>query len=317
MKRLITGVFLMALAGNLFATPNLIEKKDIEGASIKNLYVDLASEIIEIYDTADSDIAIEIYCNNKQYVPQVKVNGSSLYITRQKEFNISLFKALRCEVKVFIPREKTFNEIEIETSSGKIKIKTDLYAGKLKVSSSSAEIESENCLYSDSIKIKTTSGDINVAKADADSLVIESTSGEIELVGYTGGTGSLRTTSGEIACAAFAVEYAKFNTNSGRITVKNLDCDYFDSETTSGSQYFVLKNAPIAKSNINSTSGSVDLIVPKSADFEVEVHSNSGSFKSGFSNNRFVPRQSFHEKINAGGAVINVSTTSGSIELDY
>lgn len=317
MKKIITGGFLMALTLNLFATPNLIEKKDFESASIKNLYVELASENIEIFETAASDFGIEIYCNNKQYIPQVKVKDSTLSIIRQKQFNISLFRYSRCDIKLFIPQEKNFNEIEIETSSAEIDINTDLIAGKIKISSTSGEIESNSCLYADNIKIKSTSGDINVKNLDADDIAIESSSGEIELGSYTGGTGSLRTTSGEISCEAFAAEYANFDSNSGQITIKNLDCDYFDSETTSGAQYFVLKNAPIAKSNITSTSGSIDLTVPKSANFEIEVHSNSGSFKDGFSNNKFVPRQSFHEKINAGGAVINVSTTSGSIELDY
>ena len=317
MKKIITGGFLMALTLNLFATPNLIEKKDFESASIKNLYVELASENIEIFETAASDFGIEIYCNNKQYIPQVKVKDSTLSIIRQKEFNISLFRYSRCDIKLFIPQEKTFDEIKIESSSGEIKSETNLVADTIKISTTSAEIELGEGLFADDIKIRSTSGDIDIHILDADNISVESNSGEIEIDSYTGGTGTVKTTSGEITIDKFGAEYAKFQSTSGEITVKELDCDYFDASTTSGSQYYSLKVAPLAKSNITSSSGSIDLTVPKSADFEIEVHSNSGSFKDGFSNNKFVPRQTFHEKINAGGAVINVSTTSGSIELDY
>lgn len=307
----------MALSFNLFATPNLIEKKDIENATIKNLYIDLGSEELELYETSDSNIGIEIYCNNKLYIPVVRVSGSTLEIIRQKEFNIRFFQISHCVIKVFIPQEKTFDEIKIESSSGEIKSETNLVADTIKISTTSAEIELGEGLFADDIKIRSTSGDIDIHILDADNISVESNSGEIEIDSYTGGTGTVKTTSGEITIDKFGAEYAKFQSTSGEITVKELDCDYFDASTTSGSQYYSLKVAPLAKSNITSSSGSIDLTVPKSADFEIEVHSNSGSFKDGFSNNKFVPRQTFHEKINAGGAVINVSTTSGSIELDY
>ena len=124
-------------------------------------------------------------------------------------------------------------------------------------------------------------------------------------------------TSGEIEVNGFAAEYTSFKTSSGEIEVKNFDCDYFDAKSTSGDIYLELINAPIAKSSAISTSGSINLVLPKDSSFEVASHSTSGTLNNKFTSNKFVPRDTYHEKINGGGPLIEVSTTSGSIEIEY
>jgi len=317
MKKMLLLSLSLLSVNNLFATQNLIETKTLDSSDITNLVFDLSSENVELYESTENDIVIEIYCNNKQYIPEIRQTSSSLEIIRQKKYNFSFFKYTNCLVKVFLPVSKTFDEILIEAVSGKIQIHKTLTANAITINSVSGEIESENGLFADKIKINSVSGRITSNNMDADDLTAKSNSGKIKITKYTGGTGTVCSTSGEIEIDSFAVEYGRFQSNSGRITVKDFDCDYFDTKSTSGSQYIVLKHAPIAKSNLESNSGSIDLIIPKSNSFEIEVHSNSGSFKDGFSNNKFVPRTAFHEKINNGGAVINISTTSGGITLDY
>ena len=115
----------------------------------------------------------------------------------------------------------------------------------------------------------------------------------------------------------FAAEYANFKTSSGEIKVKKLDCDYFDAKSTSGDIYLEFQNAPIAKSTASASSGSLTIVMPEDASFEVASHSSSGTFKNKFSNNKFVPRDPYHEKINGGGPLLDLSTTSGNIELEY
>ena len=61
MKKLIIGTLLVSLASSLFALPNLLEKKEVEEASIKNLVFGLSWENLEIQETYGNTIDIEIY----------------------------------------------------------------------------------------------------------------------------------------------------------------------------------------------------------------------------------------------------------------
>ena len=313
MKRLIIGTLLISLAASLFALPNLLEKKEVSESSIKNLNFGLAWENLEIQETYGSSIDVEIYSNNRRAAPRVKASGSTLYIDSSSAFTIGT----RCTVIVYIPQHKNFNEIVLKASSGEIAVKTLLSAQKISISTSSGEISSETGLYADSIKLRASSGDIEAVNLDANDFTAETSSGEITIRQYTGSTGSLNTTSGEIEVNGFAAEYTSFKTTSGEIEVKQLDCDYFDVKTTSGDIYLELINAPLAKSSAIASSGSINIILPEDSSFDVSSHSNSGTFKNKFTSNKFVPRDTYHEKVNGGGPLLELLTTSGSIELEY
>ncbi len=317
MKKISTFSVFVFLAASVFARPNLINKKNYNHSEVNNLVFRLTSEELEIKETVDSYINIEVYCNNKSFAPEVKLEGQTLSINSRNRNSISLFGGTSCSVVMYIPLGMSFNNIDIKKTSGQTQIDPALTAHTIYLQSLSGSIDINGGLFADTITIKSTSGEIEAQNLDADDLIIESTSGEIELEKYTGGTGSIRTTSGDIEVSDFAVEYAKFKTTSGDISVKNLDCDYFDFESTSGSQTTTLRNPPLAKSKMEATSGSIDITIPEGSSFEVDVHSNSGTFKDGFSNNKFVPRSTFHERINDGGAVIELITSSGDIDLDY
>lgn len=313
MKKLIIGTLLLSLASSVFALPNLLDKQEVTESSIKNLNFGLAWENLEIQETYGNSIDVEIYSNNRKASPRVKTSGSTLYIDSTSSFAIGT----RCTVIVYIPQHKNFNEIELKASSGEITVKTLLSAQKIFITTSSGEIYSEQGLYADTIKLRASSGDIEANNLDANDFTAETSSGEILIKQYTGSTGTLTATSGEIEVNGFAAEYTSFKTTSGEIEVKQLDCDYFDAKSTSGEIYLELINAPLAKSSATSTSGSINIILPKDASFEVASHSNSGTLKNKFTSNKFVPRDTYYEKINGGGPLLELSTTSGSIEVEY
>lgn len=313
MKKLIIGTLLLSLASSVFALPNLLDKQEVTESSIKNLNFGLAWENLEIQETYGNTIDVEIYSNNRKASPRIKTSGSTLYIDSTSSFAIGT----RCTVIVYIPQHKNFNEIELKASSGEITVKTLLSAQKIFITTSSGEIYSEQGLYADTIKLRASSGDIEANNLDANDFTAETSSGEILIKQYTGSTGTLTATSGEIEVNGFAAEYTSFKTTSGEIEVKQLDCDYFDAKSTSGEIYLELINAPLAKSSATSTSGSINIILPKDASFEVASHSNSGTLKNKFTSNKFVPRDTYYEKINGGGPLLELSTTSGSIEVEY
>ena len=319
MKKLLIGTLLASLATSLFALPNLLEKKEVSASSIKNLDINLSWENLEVQETYSTTIDIEIYCNNNKMAPRVKASGSTLYIdSAGRSNNFNLFSpGNRCTVILYIPQNKQFNDIDLTASSGDIDVKTLLSSQKIYIAASSGEITSEKGLYADEIKLRASSGDIQAENLDANDFTAETSSGDITIKGYTGSTGSLSASSGDLEVDGFAAEYTSFKTSSGEITVKKLDCDYFDAKSTSGAIYLELSNPILAKSSASASSGSITLVIPENASFEVASHSSSGSFKNKFTNNKFVPRDTYHEKINGGGPLLELSTSSGSIELEY
>ena len=321
MKKLISVILLASLAAGVFALPNLLKKEQFGAAAIDELSADLSWEDITIKETYDATaIEVEVYCNHKNYAPEVSVSGSELCIesSRRKTGFFTTPTGLSCTVIVYVPQKKDFDEVNIEVSSGEINVERILSAkSRIYLGSSSGDIESEKGLFADNVIVKTTSGDIELYNIDADDFKAESTSGDIEIKKFTGGTGSVKATSGEIKIEDFASEYAEFVSSSGSISVKKLDCDYFDAANTSGGVLLELKNAPIASSKVECTSGDIDIYVPMRAKFSVDASCSSGTFRDKFNNNRMTPRDIYHMDYNGGGSTIKLQTTSGDITLDY
>ena len=321
MKKLISAILLATLTAGLFALPNLLKKEQFGASAIENLYVDLSWEDVTIKETYDvTSIEVEVYCNHKNYAPEVSVSDSSLYIdsARKRTGFFTTPTGLSCTVIVYVPQKKDFDEVSLEVSSGEINVEKILSAkSKISLTSSSGDIDSEKGLFADKVIVKCSSGEMELYNIDADDFYAESTSGDIEIKKFTGGTGSVKATSGEIKIEDFASEYAEFRSSSGSISVKKLDCDYFDASSTSGGLLLDLKNAPLATSSVECTSGDIDIYLPMRAKFSAEASSNSGTFRDKFNNNRMTPRDNYVMDYNGGGSLIKLRTTSGDITLDY
>ena len=316
MKKILIAAALFSLAASAFALPNLLEKKEVAASSIKNLDFKLSWEELRIQETFGSSIDIEIYTNNKKVAPSVNASGSTLCIESNKR-SFTYFPGSRCIVIVYVPKNKQFNDVDLSMSSGDINVETELYAMNIRMSASSGDINSVKGLFADEINLKASSGDITATNMDADDFKAETSSGDINLREFTGLTGYLKATSGELEVEGFAAEYVSFKTTSGEISVKKIDCDYFDAVSTSGEICLEFEKEPIAKSSAKAASGKINLVIPKNASFEIDAHSNSGTYKNEFTNNKFVPRDTYHESINGGGAVIELTTSSGDIEVEY
>ena len=320
MKKLISAIILVSLTAGVFAHPNLLKKEQFGASAIDTITADLSSETIEIKETFDtSSIEVEIYCNYKKHAPDVSVSGSTLSI----EGNAArpLFPAparFSCNVIIYIPSKKDFDEIDFRTTSGDIEIKKALSAkSKINISSTSGDIKSDQGLFSDSIKVSASSGDIELYNMDADDFSVKTSSGGIVIKKFTGETGNINSTSGDIKADDYACEYAKFESTSGEINIKKFDCDYFDAESTSGNIVLDLKNAPAATSSVECTSGDIDIYLPMRSKFSVDVSCTSGTFRDKFNNNRMNPRDTYHQEYNGGGPAIKLRTTSGNVTLDY
>lgn len=259
---------------------------------ISNIEIKLICEDLEIKETYGDEILIEVYCNNRKKAPVIECKNETLYISSKVNFTVFGFI---CKVKVYLPANQKFSNVKIEGTSSDISI---------------------DSLYSEDFYLDTTSGEIDIEEISTKELTSKTTSGEISFGKISCDTATITSNSGEINIDDFYGEYFKVNTTSGKIDIYNIDTEYFAASSTSGEISLDFKNIISAKSQIKTTSGEINIFVPKNSSFNVAVSSSSGTFKDKISGNRLTPRSEYIQKYNEGGAQITIRTTSGNISLE-
>lgn len=279
---------------------------------ISNLDIKLICEDLEIKETYGDEILIEVYCNNRKKAPAIECRNETLYISSKVNFTVLGFT---CKIKVYLPANQQFSNVNIEGTSSDISIDS-LSAKDLHLDSTSGDIECKSLSIDTNAKITSTSGEIDVEEIYTKELTSKTTSGEISFGKISCDTATITSNSGEINIDDFYGEYFKVNTTSGDIDIYNIDTEYFTAGSTSGEISLDFKNMISAKSQIKTTSGEINIFVPKNSSFNVAVSSSSGTFKDKISGNRLTPRSEYIQKYNEGGAQMTIRTTSGNISLE-
>lgn len=313
-KLLTTSILLTSLSIPVLSAQNStpVNNESFLKNQISNLDIKLICEDLEIKETYRDDILVEVYCNNRKKAPQIECKNETLYISSKVNFTVMGFS---CKVKVYLPANQKFSNVQIEGTSSDISIES-LSAQKLYLDTTSGDIECTRLSIDDNAKIISTSGDIHIEEIDAKELTSKTTSGEISFEKISCDTATITSNSGEINIDDFFGEYFKVNTTSGNIDIYNIDTEYFTAGSTSGEISLDFKNMISAKSHVKTTSGEVQLFVPQNSSFNIAVSSTSGTFKDKISGNRLTPRSEYIQKYNDGGAEINIRTTSGNISLE-
>lgn len=223
----------------------------------------------------------------------------------------------------------------------------EIQAENAGISSTSGSVRLDSASAA-AVDISTTSGDITVDQAEG-SVKITSTSGEIRLSGLNGPC-QISTTSGDISLGQVsgAVSLSTTSGNvrldegqsgleaestSGDIQVRSLQGD-FGMETTSGELVISDgKGAGTAHSisgdvqifleelsgdlDISTTSGTVDLKLPKAADFDFRFSTTSGECNSFFDQVLSFDgkRRNAQGQYGSGGHWVKVSTVSGDLSI--
>ena len=279
---------------------------------ISNIEIKLICEDLEIKETYGDEILIEVYCNNRKKAPVIECKNETLYISSKVNFTVFGFI---CKVKVYLPANQKFSNVKIEGTSSDISIDS-LYSEDFYLDTTSGEIECTNLSIENNSIITSTSGEIDIEEISTKELTSKTTSGEISFGKISCDTATITSNSGEINIDDFYGEYFKVNTTSGEIDIYNIDTEYFAAGSTSGEISLDFKKIISAKSQIKTTSGEINIFVPKNSSFNVAVSSSSGTFKDKISGNRLTPRSEYIQKYNEGGAQMTIRTTSGNISLE-
>lgn len=259
----------------------------------KHLKIDLISENVKIFNTNTDHFSVDIYCNDRRKQPVVSAENDTLDISSGRS---SVSFRYFCRVEVYLPKDYKFETVDIETTSGNVKIEK-MESEDIRIQSTSGDIKAQ-FLYSDfDTNLGTTSGEIEAEKIYADYLKLSTSSGDIE--------------ARKIDCTTLLVQ-----TTSGDQEIYDTLCDSFELESSSGSLEFEIVDLPLSQSTIHTTSGSVKLMIPQDLSFDLAFNTSSGTFENKRGHKRQSIKGDFSQSYNDGGVLIKVDTSSGSLTLE-
>lgn len=220
----------------------------------------------------------------------------------------------------------SIKSIEIKTNSENVKI-IKYYGEDILVEIDSNMIKNcpnikneDFCLKINSSQKKTILGfkcQINIyvpSEMNFESLRINTSSGIIQTEKINAEIFEIHSLSGNISCETGNFIDFTAGSVSGSLKLNGIFAEYFDIESKTGNISLDLLQIPVAKSFVSATSGSIKIFVPKNADFNLNIRTESGSFwddLSGYKGNFC----DFNKQYGVGGTVIDLKTSSGSVKL--
>ena len=245
-----------------------------EAESIKRLDIGwINGEVEIIYHPEDTIIFSEdgLTENDDHLAMHHWVDGDTLRI-RFAESGEWKFRNVEKSLTIHLPEDHWLDEIEVDTASA------DVVAHGLKAKKADVD---------------TVSGNIDVVDAEIDdSFSADTTSGAISLM------------------FAESLKELELDTVSGEICVTATELYEFDIDSTGGGVKVSTATAPIS-GGINTVSGSVELILPETAEFTAEINTVSGQMESDFA----LAKRGKEYRCGSGVCRYEVDTTSGNISF--
>lgn len=235
--------------------------------------------------------------------PPIEQSGNTIRIgrelDRERERDISI------SYDVTVPAQT-----KLHAASGSGDVTAEGVNGPADANSGSGTIELTD-IGSDS-SVRTGSGDINL-KAIHGITKASSGSGTIRATGI-GGAMTASTGSGDIRIEQNASGDVDVETGSGSVEIHGVKGGV---HATSGSGNVSAEGSPTGEWKMRTGSGDVTVQFPKEAAFEVAAHTGSGSINSahGMTVQGKISPHELHGKVNGGGVLVDLSTSSGSIEI--
>lgn len=199
--------------------------------NINNIKLDFASENISVYSTEDIDIKVIEKSSRKLKESQKfksSIEENSLTLKEGKRFIVFGINQNRV-LEVYIPK-KYINNLNIDLSSGNVKINNDLTIKNIVVEQSSGNFNSLGIIKADKIDINGSSGNVSAKEINALEYNFQLSSGNIK-IDTLSGSGYGKCTSGNIVIGLKdLLDYGQFTASSGNITFyisENLSFNFF------------------------------------------------------------------------------------------
>jgi hypothetical protein len=320
---IIRALFLLCLAASTaFALSEENVSQTLDGAPGGRLIVDVDFGTIDVAAGPDDKISIAAHrkidsdndAQEKEYFASTPVSvskdGNTITIrARRKDRDKGMNWSGRCnmDARYTVRVPKSFNS-ELRTGGGTIMVaeitgtmSADTSGGKLKFTHLKGPTGA------------TTSGGSIELNACEGPLKVDTSGGRIDAMD---GNGSLeaRTSGGSIVVRNFSGD-TKVETSGGRLSFENVNGKIF-GRTSGGSITAKLKSPVPGDVNLETSAGTIELMVPADAGLDIEAEASSGRVTSElpFMGTR-TDRESMKGKINGGGKSVVLRSGAGSISI--
>jgi len=235
--------------------------------------------------------------------PPIEQNGNTIRIghieDHERMRNISI------SYEVIVPAET-----KLHSASGSGNERVEGINGPADANSGSGNITLTN--IGAETHARTGSGDIELSSIRG-TVKASTGSGSIHATGIAGGfTGS--SGSGEVRVEQNAPGDVEVGTGSGSVQVKGAKGAV---RVQTGSGNIVAQGQPTGEWKLRTGSGDVDVEFPTDAAYELYAHTSSGSIHSNqeMTVQGTISSRELHGKVHGGGALVELSTSSGSIHI--
>jgi hypothetical protein len=294
----------------------------LDGVPGGRLIVDVDFGTIDVSAGADDKVSVQVHrkidsdneAQEKEYFASTPVtiskegNTVTVRARRQnKEKNLNWSGRCNMDARYTVRVPKTFNS-ELRTGGGTIMVAE--ITGTMSADTSGGKLKFTN--LKGPTGATTSGGSIELSGCEGP-LKVDTSGGRIEAID---GNGSLeaRTSGGSIVVRNFAGD-TKVETSGGRLSFENINGKIF-GRTSGGSISAKLKNPVPGDVNLETSAGSIDLMVPADAGLDIEAEASSGRVTSElpFTGTR-TDRDSMKGKINGGGKSVVLRSGAGSISI--
>lgn len=260
-------------------------------AQIKNLDINFAAGNVTVKTDFTDHIDIVITKEIDVSAPTVKLDKDTLSI---KTKILSSFKKEQ-DIEICIPTGLKLNDVKIISMSANSYIE-DAEINNLTITTTSGLIKIKNSKIYGLAKLAGASGKYSAKNSNITNLVCSAVNGEISIEDCNTGLTQLEAA-------------------NGRISLLNTVTENFEIQTMGGAVTVQLKEMITKNSFAKTTSGTIDITVPKDSAYKAVVTTLNGSF---IDNNTFVTAAQCDglESSYKGGTVeIKLNTKSGKMTL--
>lgn len=235
--------------------------------------------------------------------PPIEQNGHTIRIghveDHERTRNISI------SYEVIVPAET-----KVHSASGSGDERIEGINGPADANSGSGSLHLSN--IASEAHARTGSGDIELSSIHGN-VKATTGSGTIHATGIAGGL-TASSGSGDVRLEQTAAGDVEIGTGSGSVEVKGAKGAV---RVQTGSGDIVAQGEPTGEWKLHTGSGSVDVQFPEQAAYDLVAHTGSGSIHTNREmtvQGTISPRE-LHAKVHGGGVVVDLSTSSGSIEV--
>ena len=245
------------------------------------------TDIVSVEETANQTL-------DSDHQVHTWVDGDTLYVRYCVSTKMISFGKIEKGLEITLPSDQELDDFIIEVSSGNIDLDgfttdslnshassgnmaIDCSASVVELKASSGNINLIQTGNSDSLKVKASSGNISVnQKGDCNTFDIDSSSGKVFIEqNGTVDLAKIHSSSGAVSAVMGTVNTLSIDVSSGGISLDADEVKNLNTKASSGHSDIILDKVP-ASSNIECSSGGIDVSIPEDSDVTVHAHLSSG-----------------------------------------